>query len=388
MPIRHLIILLTFIGLSVYGALVAQTDNPRDRPQSANHQGIECPEVELTVKPGWAFSGGFTSDGSQLRVVDSLYETILRYSESGESLGAVGQPLKATLEDLLPVTGKAQGDSFIVEISGGLMTLDKQLRPATTKRVGALSANASDRWNLHTLWQWEPVGKGDVVGFADLLHGTDSKAGIDQWRTGFVRFPLNHPEQAKVLGEKFEVSGTQNMCYFRSGYYYITSIGETAYILSMNEGLTLYENEKGSNELADVSYLLPSSLNRPELPQWLELQEYAAMMKEVERESLPVGLFGSKNMLYLLYKTAPSQGKGVRWDLYRIDPSGTMPTRRVDLPIRASHVTVIPGRKKWAFLEKGPVLDYGVQDTSRVLLVPADLIESPSRRSGTMLCRN
>jgi hypothetical protein len=383
MPLRRLILLLLpLIGLSVYGASSAQTTNPKGPLQSLGNKNTECPEVVLTLKPGWAHSGGFTQDGSQLLIVDSLYETILRYSGTGESLGPVGQPLKRTLEDLLPVSGKSRGDNFIVEISDGLMTLDKHLRPATTKRV---RSSGGDKWNVGGLWQWEPVGKSDVVAFVDLLHGTD-RMNLDNWKTGFVRFPLDNPRQAKVLAT-FKLTGTPNKGYFRSGYSYIASIGETAYVLSMNQGVALYKNEKGSDKLDDVSYLLPPSLHGPALPDWQQLNEYVDMMKQIERESLPVGLFGWKDTLYLLYRSAQAQGKEARWDLYSIDPMGKRPFRSVGLPIRASHVTVIPGLKKWAFLEKGPVLDYGAQDNSRVLLIPTELLESP-QRSGAILCRN
>jgi hypothetical protein len=378
MPRRRLILaLLSLIGLSVCGTSFAQTNDSTNALQSRDRVKAPCSEVALTLKPGWVHSGGFTPGGSLL-VVDSLYATIFRYSESGESLGSVGEPLKRTLQDLLPVSGKSRGDGFVVEVSDGLMPLDKRLRPAVTKRV--LSSGGKE-WNVGGLWQWEPVGKNDVVAFVDLVRGTDRR-NLDNWRTGFVRFPLDNPGQVKVLA-LFDLNDTPNKGYFRSGYSYITSIGETAYMLSLNKGVTLYKND--NDKLEDISYLLPQSLHRPTLPDWRELSEYVDMMKQIEREPSPVGLFGGRDALYLLYRSPLGQGKGAKWELYNIDPSRKRPTRRVDLPIRANHVTVIPGPKNWAFIEKGPVLDYGSQDNSRVLFIPTELLGSPQPIS-TVLC--
>lgn|GEM_PF-1962936 len=379
-------VVLLLIGLFVFGVSFAYTDvskSPRTRAES------ECREVAITPKPGWAHSGGFTQGGAQLLLVDSLYATILHYSASGESLGPVGESLKTTLQDLLPVSGRPRGDGFVIEISDGLMTLDRSLRPTTTKRVassdGHVVSSDGKEWSIGGLWQWEPVGTRDVVAFVDLLHGTD-RWNLDNWKTGFVRFPFDNPKQGKVLAV-FDLTGTPNKGYFRSGYSFITSIGETGYFLSMNKGIALYRSDRNSGAAVDVSYLLPPSLRGPALPDWQELSQYVEMMKQIERESLPMGLFGGKDVLYLLYKSSLGEGKGTKWELYSIDPSGKRPTRRVELPIRANHVTVIPGPKNWAFLEKGPVLDYGAQDNSRLLFIPTKLLESP-QPTGVMLCSN
>jgi hypothetical protein len=375
MRLRILALISPLILLSVYGASFAYTDDLKSTIQSQDHKRSECRDVTLTRKPGWTLSGGFTPDGSRLLLVDALSQTILRYSDSGESLGTIGEPVKSTLRDLLPVTGKFRGSEFILEVSDGLMLLDKNLRPVTTKSV----ASKREEWSIGGLWEWEPVGK-DVVAFADIVHGKDQR-NLDNWRTAFVRFPLDDPGQLQVL-QSFDLTGTPNKGYFRTGYPYITALGETAYFLSLNKGLALYKHEKGKG-LENVSDLLPKGLSRPALPDWDTMDQYVGMMKNIETASMPVGLYGWHDSLYLLYRSP--QNPGTRWQMYSIDPSRKNPTRRVDLPIRANHVTVIPGTQKWAFVEKGPVLSFGAQDISRMLLIPSVQLEAPLRATG-MLC--
>jgi hypothetical protein len=379
MRARKLALFIPLIGLSVYGASLAQTDSSSDTYQSQGQKRSECREVAFTRKPGWTLSGGFTPDGSQLLLVDALYQTILRYSDQGASLGPIDEPVKSTLENLLPVTGKIRGNELILEVSDGLMLLDKNLHPVLTKSV--LSKAGGIGWSVGGLWQWEPVGRTDVVAFVDIVRGDRKK--IANWKTAFVRFPLNNPNKLEVL-QSFELTGTPNKGYFRSGYSYIASLDDSAYFLSMNEGLTLYKSDKGK-AIEDISDVLPASLSSPALPDWDSMQEYVDMMKRIEGESLPIGLYGWNNSLYLFYRFQSAQGK-TRWVLYSIDPSRKNPPRRAEIKIQANHVTVIPGPQNWAFVEKGPVLGFGAQDIPRVLLLPSKLLEAPLRATRNLIC--
>lgn len=372
---RNLALILPCIGLSIYGASLAQTATQKNTLQLGENKRAVCRDVSLTRKPGWALSGGFTPDGDQLFLVDVLNQTILRYSNTGESLGAVGQPVQSTLRNLLPVAGTFRGSDFILQVSDGLMLLDKSLRPEMTKRLQSYEGD----WSVGGLWEWEPVGT-DIVAFADIVHG--DRSNLNSWKTAFVRFPLQGAGKVDVL-KGFALSKIPNKGYYRTGYHYITSLGETAYFLSMNEGLTLFKSEKGGRP-EDVSRLLPRALQAPALPDWDDpRKEYVDLMKRIEGESMPVGLYGWQDSLYLLYRSP--QGEGTRWTLYSIDPSGERPPRSMILPIRASHVTVFPGVQDWAFVEKGPVIGYGVQEISRVLFIPSRLLTAPLR-SGGMVC--
>jgi hypothetical protein len=371
---RRLAFTVSLVGVCAYSALLAQTAFSK----VGNGTTTDCSEVTLTRKPGWTLSGSFTPDGSQLLIVDSLYNTILRYGSSGESLGPVGEPTKSMVADELPVTGKFRGEDFILEGTDGLMLFDKNFHRVTTKKF-QLATN-HEGWKITGLWEWQPVGKTDIVAFADIGHGSNPYLEKNA-KSAFIRFPLQDPTQFEIL-QSDKVTGPPNKGYFRSTYTYITSLGETAYYLSMNEGLALYRQEKGKGQ-ENISERLPKGLTSPPLRDWQRASDFLGWMADVEKESMPAGLFGWNGSLYLLYRT-PQRG-GTRWMLYGIDPTGKMQPSRVELPIQANHVTVIPGPQKWAFLEKGPVVAYGGQDISRALFISSDLLKTPLRAS-SMLC--
>lgn len=379
-----LALVLAGVGVGTASLSLAQVDISTRR-EVGNRPASVCREVVLSRKPGWTLSGGFTPDGSQLLIVDSLYSTILRYGNSGESLGPIREPVKALVADQMPVTGRPRGESFILEVTDGLMVMDSDLHPVAIKRVQSNSQewrkSKSQEWRITGLWEWQPVGKSDILAFADIGEGPNPYDPRHA-KTAFVRFPLENPGQLTIL-QDFPVIGTPNKGYYRSTYSsYITSLGETGYYLSMNDGLRLYRQEKGKIP-EDISSTLPPGLRAPKLPDWDHPQQFVDMMKRIERASMPVGLWGWYDSLYLLYR-AP-QGEGTRWTLYNIDPTRKHPQSSADLPISANHVTVVPGPKSWAIIEKGPVRAYGAQSISRVLFIPAQLLKAPLRSAG-MLC--
>jgi hypothetical protein len=381
MRLRILALTLSVVGACVYSAPFAKADIHSSRATGANgsNSAADCREVVLTRKPGWTLSGGFTSDGSQLLVVDSLKRTVLRYGSFGEFLGLLDEPTYSQVYNQLPVTGKPRGDSFILEVTDGLMLMDKKLLPVTTNIIKPKSTG----WSITGLWEWQPVGETDIVGFADIGHAPNPYL-LENANSAFVRFSLKNPSKFQAFHVS-NVAEVPNKAYYRSTYSYIASLGEVAYFLSMNNGLELYRQE-GTNEPKNISQLLPRGLTRPKLKEWLRVSEFTEMMREIEQASMPVGLFGWRDSLYLLYRTP--QGEGTRWTLYNIDPTGKIATHGVDLPIRANHVTVIPGPENWAFLEKGPVLGYGAQEISRLLLIPSDLILKAPKYASSPLCSN
>jgi len=361
-----LVVLTLLMGASLSGASLAQT-------VSKDH----CREVALRQKPGWTLSGAWQPDGS-LIIVDALWNTILRYSSSGESLGPVGEPLKSALVDLMPVTGQPRGSDFILEVSDGLMVMSERLRPIKTVNM---LAQKGEGWAIGGYWQWFPAGK-DIVAYVDVVRGTD-RDNIDNWKSAFVRFSLDNPAGLTVLSLG-SLDDRNRTTFLRSGSPYIASLGDTAYVLKFGERIGLYKNERGSGKLEEIKGIQLGK--SPQLPQFKSAQDYVDLMAATEKVSMPVGLYGWNNSLYVLSRSPGAQG--TRWFLTSINPAGESQgiTGKVELPIQASHVTVVPGPRSWAFVEKGPVKGYGVQDISRVLLIPSHLLRAPLRSDG-MVCR-
>jgi hypothetical protein len=103
----------------------------------------------------------------------------------------------------------------------------------------------------------------------------------------FVQDPL--PATAKARGEDIILEIGDSLMQlernFRAGYPYITSLGESAYLLSMVEGITLYRVLKGKGAGRCQPLKVPASLD-------LKTQREYPGTKGIERNPMPVGLFG------------------------------------------------------------------------------------------------
>jgi len=235
-------------------------------------------------------------------------------------------------------------------------------------------------WTLDHYWQWQALGD-QVVAYADIVRGTD-RDNLDNWRGALVRFSLREPSDLTIL-RLDSLDDRDRRIFFRTGNPYIATLNDTAYILSMGNRPTLYRNEKGSARLEELKGLLPGRDKSPQLPEFKTQEDYVALMAAIEKESMPVGLYGWNDSLYILSRSPGT--KGTRWVLTAVDPTRRQITGSLELPIKANHVTVVPGPQSWAIIEKGPVRGYGVQDIPRILFIPSAFLRAPLK-SNTRVC--
>jgi hypothetical protein len=349
-----------------------------------------CREKTLARKPGWTLSGAWVSNGAELLVVDPLFQAIWRYTPSGKSLGSFSEPLKSTVRDLSPISVRPNASGLVLEVAGdGFLFLNNRMEPEKTR--GVMTKSAQGPYSIGGgLWQWAPVGD-EIIAFLDLYPTSLTQGGaspwdpklLDKWFSGFVRFPANNPAAFRLLQREGRTQvgiQSEERNLLRTGYPYMASIGTTAYILSMDARMSLMKSEAGSDELKLLrSFPAGESDVAPILPRFKEADDYAKTMAQVERESMPVGLYSQGGLLYVLWRKPSPQG--ARWILSGIDPQKDRLLGSTEIPLKANHVVVVPGEKSWAFIEKGPVKGYGVQDVPRVLFVPATLLQAPMGRT-------
>jgi hypothetical protein len=81
------------------------------------------------------------------------------------------------------------------------------------------------------------------------------------------------------------------------------------------------------------------------------------------------GLFcGADRLLLLAHK--PRAGGGQQWLVYPIDPLRDVMDAPVELPTTADEIVFVPGRKRWAVLEKGLMKYVTVQPLTRMISFP------------------
>lgn len=326
----------------------------------------DCAPVKLSIKPGWMNSGAWlkTQTGSELLVVDALNKTVIRYDESGRAR-QLPQPIGSALTSLLPsMIYPLDNGGYIVQVDNrSLLTLDKRFIPESRRSIRQKDAGGE---TLEGTFLWHPVG-GDIIAFGDLRGQRET-----DWSSAFVRFSPSVSGSLEKLRE-VRLSDPSRVLY-RIGYPYVASIGSAGYILLMEpEGIRLMVSEKGHPLLE--KRLSPNPFgDLPVLPPFRTVDDLPPLMREIERSSMPTGIYGSGGMLYIAFRR-PSARRGTEWTLLQFDPESGKKTGSIVLPMRANHLTIIPGQQQWAFVQKGPVEGYNLENIDSVVFIPASYIE-------------
>jgi hypothetical protein len=370
------VVLLLVVGsmMSAYGLHGAAAASP---PDGITREGTAgCFHSTLLQRPGWTTSGVWqsTDEGERLLLADALNHVILAYTATGRSLGPVSGGPGTPYPNLAPAVLKSDSvtHELLTEIWSGpsdynrILSLDRTLVPGPLHAVESAKFNpASNR--ISGLFDWEPVG-GDVVAFTDV-EGPPS-----HWNSAIVRFPMGDPEHFTRL--HFVGLHDQERTIFRLGYQYITSLGKTAYVLRLDPP-AIYKDAGPTRAAESPLVQVGDSLSTREqeanlqLPEFLMRHDFVPVMAAVERAAMPAGIYGWEQHLYVLSRMP--DGDGTIWVLRKYDTEGKL-LGMARLPTRANHLTPVPGPTSWAFVEKGPVKDYGIQDIKTVLFVPSSLL--------------
>jgi hypothetical protein len=338
-----------------------------------------CSRVQLRHRPAVANSGAWTANG-ELLIADALEKVLLLYGKSGRALGTIPEPIGSTLGKFYPQNVRSQQDRIFLETQhGGLMVLDQDYVPLTSKDVHAKSARLEMKGeSIESLFLWEPVGN-DIISFSDLK---DPKNPQNPWKSGFVRFPVDRPQDFTVLkSQPYEAS---SRTFYQLAQPYIASLGNTGYVLLMDKQMQIAKETKGKLE---PIHAFPEGLDRkaPSLPKFFSFDDLVPVMSAVERSTMPTGLYGWEGSLFVLWRKVEGRTTA-RWYLTKIDPQADRVVGTVSIATSASHLSVVPGPESWAFIEKGPMRAVGVQDIGTLLLVPAERLRS-AFKGGSDLCQ-
>lgn len=343
----------------------------------------ECRRVALSPRPGWVSSGAWMENGTELVVADARSRQVLSFDAQGKGFTARPQKLTRALEDSSParIIADPAGDLLFAELERERFTVldSKDAFPIYRKNIRAESlvgdASQGTR-SLDKLFLWAPV-RTDVLAYASIKEV--APGGQEASSSEFVRFPVEHPDQFQTVVAR---NRNPSKIFYKLGHPLISSLRDTGYLLFFDNGTPgLYRNEKGSTELLPMGALdalYPRGGGSPVLPTFVRPEDFPAVMRAVERSSMPVGLYGFDGFLYVLFRS-PSGG-ATKWVMSKIDvdPRVDAIVASIDIPTRANHLTVVPGPREWAFIEKGPARGHKDQDVNSVLFVPASRIKGTS----------
>jgi hypothetical protein len=355
---------LTLLGVTVIGLSALQS------PAPPGGDG-QCSREMLSTRPGWTNSAVWTNDGRVL-VVDNVFRRILLYTEEGRSLGTIPRNVGIALGEHYPRIIQPKGTGYVLELSNERMVvLDRDF--AMVQSIDLKEEARKGDTRIDSVFLWTVAG-GELVVFSDLRSGRPQRYA---WISAFIRFPLAVPGN---FAEILRLDSSETRVFYRLGHSYLTAIGDTAYLLLMDGAISFVRFQKGRSAPRPLQISGLPLGRSPLLPPLRVSSDLAPLMKAVEQSAMPVGLYGWEGFLYLLSRR-PSQGV-TEWTISKIDPQKSKLTGTAVLRTHANHLTVAPGPRKWAFLEKGPVRGPGQQEIKTVLFVPSSRFrESRLRRN-------
>jgi len=254
---------------------------------------------------------------------------------------------------------------------------------AVTRVTDIFADGRKGPWSIRSAYLWIPAAD-DLVAVGNLHNDSLPEADPHSYRRNFLRIPLSNPADYSVLvqgdGTEPEI-GNAEMMFYRLGHSYLASLGGVAYILRMEHDGKIWMTSPGSVELRALkSYKFDGGL--PILPEFATFSDVAAVFAAIEKSRMPVGIFGWDSRLFVVERT-PVEGR-TRWKILEIDPVNDKIVGSAVIPVSASHLTIVPGKKHWAFIEKGHVISFGNQEIEGALLVPA---ENFATLDGGDICR-
>jgi hypothetical protein len=340
-------------SMLVLGALLSSAPASAS-PLSGQHVDFDAP-------PAWTISGAWASDGS-LVLVDAALSKVLLYKQDGKRLNALANPVDKNLAFPKPaiIQRLERGGYLLEDQDGHLVRLDENYKPLSSWDL--LASAKGPQGELGSVLNWISVNEDVIVAFGDVKQG-------DRWFSAFLRINLSHPADFEVLQEVSETASR----FYLLGNPYIAAVRGEAFYLVMDD--PPYLVRAGDGIRRRVAGLSTSSFHRPQLPSQRGEGGVKAAYSVLERASMPVGLYGWNGYLYLLSRETVEGRAGLAWVLAKIDPDTERIMSSRVLDSTASHLSVVPGQKFWAFLEKGPVRGVGLQNIPGMLLVRTAEIE-------------
>jgi hypothetical protein len=347
-----------------------------------------CEQAHPSEVPYYTVSGTWNETGDQLYLVDPERNIVLTYSESGRNLGTLPTPAVTLLDDYFPSTIKRYDNQLVVELATrDLVFLDNLFRPrrrisvSPRKPLANLEEGSVNTQTLESMFIWEFVGN-EVMACGDIR--TLRKGKGDLWQSAIVRFPLEGQETLTEFAPSDFRSPEWLFC--RLGLPFIAAIGDTGFVYLPSDRPGVYRSVKGAIKLERLDQFPAERASPPALTDFTSPDELTQTMAEVSQASMPAGLYGwswadpaasnvpPKASLFMLYRRAES--RSTTWELLRLDPSTGKVLERARIGSHADHLQVIPGSKKWLFLEKGPVQFREPQRIESFLFVPAKVFQS------------
>ena len=334
----------------------------------------------------WATSGVWSEDGKQLLVVDAMKGEILGISPSdgvilswpevAASLGAkVFQPQSpAQLRSSENHSSLLQNQETVE-----ILSLNTSFEHVNTIHPQTESTSASESVAVETdankivsIYDHATMGEG-ILAFG-RIEGPDA-----EYYNAFVHFGNSSRQQIfyRIANEE----ATSVMCL--RNLHCLTSIQSVGFVLLFDVRPEIGRVQLGGGRFQTLPFfpgdfqVLPDLRNLPKSSP----RRATTIYQRLEATATVVGLYASGGQLYILGKEAMAKSGKTAWWIVEVSPHDGVELSRALLPTGAAHLSVIPGDRHWAIIEKDSVQGVGMHhvpymDTRSMVLVPAAWMEN------------
>jgi hypothetical protein len=318
-------------------------------------------QVELQERPYWTVTGTWSPDGEELLLVDALRGEILRYDSQGRYQGMVPWEDKSA-NRYRPKAIFAHGGSYLLEYATGRFA-ELNTGFAKIREIEVLPRARNESGEVIAIFQWVPVAD-HLLAFVDLK-GTDGEP-----VSAIVRIPLEDPAAFAVI-ETMAVSDPRRQMFLLGlpwlsagqdrGFYLVPQEHPTVASVGAAEAVERRPVPSSDSALAGFTEL-------PRLPADRGPKNAAKLFASLETARFASGLVAADGAVFVLLRQPGAAPPESSWLLRRIDP-GSGAVSDLPLATRAPHLTIVPGPRQWALVEKGQVQGPGDQRVLGLTLI-------------------
>ncbi|MGA8810564.1 MAG: hypothetical protein WB973_22045 [Thermoanaerobaculia bacterium] len=314
--------------------------------------------AQIDSGPIWVSRAIFDQSEEHLIVPDPGTGRIYVYGLDGRILRRIANPGRGALEFEKPNLPFLIGDKFLIAASPyRWIWLNAALEP-----VSGWSLEWDEQLNP-TLAALAPY---DVAIGAKNLYaiGAVQKQDATWSDWGVFEVPLNGHTARQIAPISKDVA---ERSFYLNPPSNLAACGNSVYLLEMGDTVSLEQVAPTIRTVGDVPF---EFRKRPVLPAF-ERDSLPLRKMAVRHSAAAEGVYCTDESHLLLLAHRPREGEGVQWLVYPIDVLKNHVGAPVELPTNAGEVIFVPGKKRWAVLEKGEMKRVGIQPLTRIVVFPA-----------------
>ena len=307
-------------------------------------------DLPFDRSPLWVMSGVWNESGSRLFLVDSARQEIIPIGQDGSIRDAITPSLDGTGFLEFNLLKSANGQLYLDLDNVGLVATDHDFEVSADKitKVGRdnFPGNGIEK-RIAAVHAWA-VSDDFIYAFADI-----EQRAIPNWVSGFIKIPLQKPEDFEFLVELKLSLGDLMASFYQLGLNLFEASGTNVFVLVMDDPPYLVVAEPGgANRKISVA---SACGGRPDIPR---INGGAASMtpalEALERSTGPIGVYSQDERVFLLCRQEVQQGD-FQFSIAELNLTTGAAISLRPINTDAAHLVVIPGPRYWAFVQKGQV---------------------------------